>query len=133
MMVILDEIKHGQTVQTPFGINELIYADDTLLLGGNNSAMQSFMEHIGRAGRSAGLSFNWARFQALATLTSAVFWQPERKAVPIRGSIVYLGSARASEGRINAELGRRIGLAKADSRNLQPVWAHSTVCSASKI
>ena len=50
--------EHGQMPSSPFGVDELVYADDTLLVGVNARLIQSLMVHIGKVGRTAGLSFN---------------------------------------------------------------------------
>ena len=112
------ELEHGHALQTPLGINELVYADDTLLVGVDSSSIQLFMEHIGRAGRSAGLSCNWSKLEALTARTQASFQRPDGKPVPVKESILYLGSALAADRRVSSELGRRIGQAQAYFRSL---------------
>ena len=118
---------------SPFGVDELVYADDTLLVGVNARLIQSLMVHIGKVGRTAGLSFNWSKLESLAVRMKANIQRPDCGTVDENDSLIYFGSALAANGRIGLELGRGIGLAQCDFRSLQCVWAHSCLPRAGKV
>ena len=49
------------------------------------------------------------------------------KTVMKEESVVYLGSSLTADGRMNLELGRRIGASAADFRTIRHVWKHSSL------
>ena len=114
-------------------VNELVYADDTLIVDTDPTAAEHFMNAVGRAGGQYGLSFNWSKLEALPVCMDAMVHKPDMSLVLTKTNIIYLGSALSADGRIAAELGRRIGMAKADFNTLQKVWAHSTLSQRAKI
>jgi len=117
----------------PSLVDELVYVDDTLLVGVNARMVQSLMTHIGNEGGSVGLSFNWSKLEALTVRMAAEIPCPDGNIIVEKDSILYLGSPLAYEGRAGSELGRRIGLAQCDFRSLQRVWAHSSLSRAAKV
>ena len=50
-----------------------------------------------------------------------------------RESMLYLGSTLAADGSISVELGRRLGLARADFNALQLVWGHAALKTDQKL
>ena len=54
------------------GLSELVYADDTLLLGVDAESLHAFMTHIGTTGREYGLEFNWSKLELLPVRTTAL-------------------------------------------------------------
>ena len=48
-------------------------------------------------------------------------------------SMVYLGASLSADGRIDSEVARRIGAARADFRTLQRVWAHASLAVRDKV
>jgi hypothetical protein len=86
-----------------------------------------YMTNVGKAGKDVGLSFNWSKLEALPVKTTAKIRKLDGKYVPEKGSMVYLGSSLAADGKIGTELNRRIGSAQSDFRTLQRVWSHSSL------
>eukprot|EP00973_Karenia_brevis_P011495 1555532-Karenia_brevis.AAC.1 len=41
-------------------ISEILYADDTMLIGTSQSALQIYMESVAEIGATYGLKFNWS-------------------------------------------------------------------------
>ena len=50
-----------------------------------------------------------------------------------RESMVYLGASLSADGRVDSEVARRIGAARADFRTLQRVWAHASLAVKDKV
>ena len=90
------------------------------------------MSHVGAAGKAVGLSFNWSKLEVRPVKTCARILKEDGDFVPVKDSMVYLGSSLASNGRIGPELNRRIGLAHADFRNLQRIWSNSSLTMTRK-
>ena len=42
-------------------------------------------------------------------------------------SLIYLGTSLSADGRIRADLGRRLGAAASDFKTLHSIWSHSTL------
>jgi hypothetical protein len=124
--------KDDHVFASPLGVDEVVYADDTLLIGVESKAVETFMGTIGEAGKALGLSFNWSKLEALSVKTSAKIRRPDNGFVAEKQSLVYPGSALDGSGRIAPELGRRLGMAQSDFRSLARVWAHSTLSRAQK-
>ena len=113
-------------------VNELMYADDTLILEGSSGNAELFMQMVAAAGSNYGLSFNWKKLEALAFNCQVSIPTPEGP-VKVKDKIIYLGSLLADDASIRGELGRRLGAAKADFLTLQRVWAHSSLSRTRKV
>ena len=46
--------------------NELLYADDTLLVETDGGNIQSYMQAVSEAGQNYGLSFNWSKLEVMS-------------------------------------------------------------------
>ena len=82
------------------------------------------MEWIAEVGAQYGLAFNWKKLECLPIQTTAKIKTPDGTDVKTKESMTYLGSMLTADGRIDSELGRRIGLAQSDFSILEKVWKH---------
>ena len=114
-------------------VNELVYADDTLLIDVDTDVLHAFMTSIGEAGAEYGLAFNWAKLEMLPVRTHAVLRKPDGEIVNAKERMVYLGSTLAADGKIGSELNRRLGLARNDFDKLKTIWSHSGLPTWRKI
>ena len=73
-------------------MNELVYADDTLLVDIDDDAVGQFMESVGVAGAQYGLSFNWSKLEALSVNADMAIRKPDGTFVKVYQSMLYLGS-----------------------------------------
>ena len=117
--------EHGVETRLEGQVEDLVYADDTLLLGIDDQYLQTFMGAVGSAGQAYGLSFNWKKLEALAVSTDPQITKPDGSMVARKDGMVYLGALLSSDGRIGSELNRRIGQAKGSFETLRRVWAHA--------
>ena len=49
----------------PVAFDNLLYADDTLLIHASPQILQDFMSHVGDMGRQYGLSLNWSKVEVM--------------------------------------------------------------------
>ena len=74
------------------------------------------------------------KFQLISTDGSTKVLAPGTTTpVPVTESMVYLGSILTPDGKVDRELTRRIGSAKADFDALSKVWTHSALTWTKKV
>ena len=127
MTVILHDARASLGGQSTQKLTELVYADDTLLIGSDDVSLQTIMMTIGQVGSEYGLSYNWKKLEALPVRTSAEIRKPDGSLVATKPSMLYLGSGLSADGRNGSEINRRLGTAKSDFSKLCKVWAHSDI------
>ena len=99
-------------------VSELIYADDTLVVGVSDDYVSKLMEAIHCAGSNYGLAFNWSKLEALPVCCGTALTKPDGTPIPSKDSMVYLGGLLSATGRSGPELSRRLGMASADFETL---------------
>ena len=109
---------------------DLVYADDTLLIGASTKHLETFLAAVEAAGRYFGLELHDGKFQLLQVQTEERVRTTSGKDIASSKSLLYLGSSLCADGRIGSELSRRIGAAKADFQALTKVWRHSSLSRA---
>ena len=139
MTVLLHDAKHklvntmGVQLHDASFANELVYADDTLLLDIDADVLHAFMLTIGSVGEEYGLKFNWKKLEMMPVRVDAVIRTPDGDQVKCKDQLVYLGSSLSSDGKVGSELNRRLGLARADYENLRKIWSHSALSVRRKV
>ena len=106
---------------------ELLYADDTLLIGANPDYVGHFAALVERAGADYGMSLHWGKTQALAVRTLDHVKKPDGTPMDHETSLLYLGSVIDGHGRSDSEISRKLGIGKADFRVLSKVWRLANV------
>ena len=110
-----------------FEIQELLYADDTLLVHGEPAAVEVYMSLVSRAGSEHGLSFNWGKLECMPVRCHAEFYTPGGDPVKTTQSMKYLGSMLSSDGKLGTELSYRLGQAKSEFNSLCKIWSHAAI------
>ena len=128
-----DLSKRGVNLHKDCIVNDLVYADDTLLIDVDEAVLTTFMNCVGEAGQHYGLSFNWKKLEALPVRTQASIMKPDGENVRTKDSMIYLGGLLSADGRITSEVARRIGQARCDFEGLRKVWSHSVLTVAQKL
>ena len=105
--------------------SEVLYADDTLLLGTSAAEAEKQLACIVEIGEEYGLEMNWGKVEVLAANAEVVVRKPDGTALKQKASMTYLGALIAADGRAESELARRIGLAEAEFLKLSQVWKNS--------
>ena len=106
---------------------DLLYADDTLLVGGKAHVLQKYMDCIIGLGVEYGLELNWSKVEMMKVGVQADVLKPDGAPVTVKEALVYLGPLLHRDGRVDSELCRRLGTATADFNQLQKVWRHTNL------
>ena len=137
MSVIMTDVH--QNLQDVHGINlsmecisELLYADDTLIVGAHPQTVEKQLQCIVEIGREYGMEMNWQKVEMMTAKCESHLSRPDGNAINRKMSLVYLGALVGADGGSESELARRIGLAQAEFNKLQHVWGHSSLTGAEK-
>ena len=117
----------------PNTLRELLYADDTLLIGQDASMIQRYMQIVAREGRKYGLRLNNSKLELLHINCDTPVYDEEGKVIKSKDSIKYLGAMLHKTGRIDSEIGINIGIAKQDFRTLIQIWGHANISKKLKL
>ena len=112
---------------------DLLYADDTLILGTNAQDIGQFAAVIERMGANYGMSLHWGKTQALPILSTDRILQPDGTPMTEVSAMKYLGAVMDGHGRSDSEISRKLGCAKGDFRELSKLWSHSAVTTKDKL
>jgi len=119
--------KYGMT-RVPFLVTRsLLYADDTLLIESDEKVLEYFMHTIADIGKRYGMEYNWGKLEVLRVRHSGHVTQADGTRVKEKDAMVYLENQLAADGRVSAELSRRLGMARADFDALERVWRHASI------
>jgi hypothetical protein len=72
-------------------ISDLLYADDTLLVGGEAHVLQKYMDCIIGLGLEYGLELNWSKVEMMKVGVQADVLKPDGAPVTVKEALVYLG------------------------------------------
>jgi len=114
-------------------LSDLVYADDTLLLGVSTEHIESFLQAVEVAGKRYGLELHMGKLQLLQVQCSKPVSLPCGAVLQPIPSLTYLGATLAEDGRVGSEINRRIGFAKAEFRAVQKLWNHAAVSLQDKL
>lgn len=114
-------------------LGEVLYADDALIYGESGKQVEEYSKAVEQCGAEYGLQIHSSKFQLLKASTQQNVWSPEGKTIEDKESMVYLGASVHANGRANSEVGRKIGLAHADFKNLSRVWRHAATTRKRKL
>ena len=114
-------------------LSELLYADDTLVMGESASLVSEYGAAIEQAGAAYGMSLHWGKTQAMSVCTKDRIRRPDGSIIEKTGSLEYLGALLTADGRVDSEISRRIGVATGDFRRLQQLWNHAGLAVREKL
>ena len=101
-------------------IEELLYADDTLLIGRDVDATQEYMWKIAEEGRKYGMKLNWGKTEVMFINMCGQMHDPDGHPIKTTDNMKYLGAMLSTTGRCDVEITQRIGRAKYEFAVLQP-------------
>ena len=138
MTVVLHDAKQmlstgATTAYEKEDLADLVYADDTLLLGVNPAHLNEYLQAIALVGDRYGMKLHWNKFQLLCIQTCAGISTPSGDQVPAKSRIEYLGAIITDDVHDAQELTRRIALARKDFYALEAVWKRSALTSKRKL
>jgi len=111
----------------------LLYADDTLIKESDARVVQYFMDSIAEIGAQYGMQYNWTKLEALRVRHDGHIDLPDGTHVKEKESMIYLSGILSADGRVEAELSRRLGMANADFAKLKAVWSHANISQQRKV
>ena len=111
-------------------ISELVYADNTLILIGEDNNAELYMKAIARAGANYGFLLNWGKVEAMPARCEAAICKPDRSTLIAKIFLINLGSVIIASGDMVAEIGRRFGATRADFAG---VWRDFSFLEQQKI
>ena len=132
MTVLVHDAKQETNMQSGLLVDDLIYADDTLIVSVDEASADTYMRCIGKAGANYGLNFNWKKLELLRERCQATTLQPDGSEIISKDRITYLGSLLC-DGSVGPELGRRLGAARSEFDKLARIWSHSTLSQDRKL
>jgi len=112
---------------------DLLYADDTLVLGVSAAHVGELAIAIEQVGSRYGMVLHWGKTQAISVCSDDHIRRADGSPILGTGSMEYLGALITSDGRADSELSRRIGVAAGDFRELRKLWGHAAVTLKDKL
>ena len=115
----LEEAKAGITIARR-NINNLRYADDTLLMEGSEEELKSLLMKVKEESEKVGLQFNIPKMKIMASgpITS---WQIEGERVETVADFIFGGSKITADGDCSHEIKRLLLLGRKVMTNLEHI------------
>ena len=85
---------------------ELLYADDTLLLGVSADALERFLAAVNTAGGMYGLELHWGKLQLMQVHCEGTIHRPNGTEIDPQLQMTYLGTTVSDDGRSHCELAK---------------------------
>jgi hypothetical protein len=118
-------------------INNLRYADDTVIIAESEAQLQRLINVVVTESENKGLFLNAAKSFSMVFTKST---QTPKCKIEVHGNIlkqvdsfIYLGANFSSDGRCEAEIRRRIGIAKATFNTMKNVLTSRTISMVVKL
>ena len=80
-------------------LSELLYADDTLLLGTSGPALSVFLRAVAETGAEYGMSLHVGKTQLIKERSNEDVLAPTGAKLPSKDSMIYLGGLLSNDGR----------------------------------
>ena len=95
--------------------------------------MRRLLESVATTGARFGMELHWGKFQLLNIRCNMTVSASNGKPIAAKTSMGYLGTTLSSDGRMDSELSRKIGMAWAEYRKLERLWKHTSLPVARKL
>ena len=112
----------GNILVAPLGIQDLLYADDTLLINYRSEHIQKHMDAIISTGTEYGLEINWQKVDMMGVRCHPIVSNMSGTHIDQKMSLQYLGASISVDGSIQSEVNRRIGMATSDFKMISVLW-----------
>ena len=118
-------------------VNNLRYADDTVLIADNEQDLQNIVDTIHRQSKEFGLDMNVKKTKTMVISRKA---EIPRGSITVNNNILeqvkkftYLGQNMYADGKNSGEVRRRIGIAKTKFTQMRKVFTSSKISLATKL
>lgn len=113
-------------------INNLRYADDTILFAADEAEMCTLMNRMEQYSNEVGLCINRAKTKVMVVDRASKLELRGTLNLEIVDHFVYLGSSISNNGSCEKEIRRRIGMAKNAMSRLDRIWKNRTISHKTK-
>ena len=114
-----------ESLSDQLACQELLYADDTLLIERNIMKLEAYMNSIIQLGKEYGLKLNWGKLEQMnVNCEDVALHQPSGDPVACKQSLKYLGAQLSADGYADSEIAQKIGRASQDFKVLKQFWNH---------
>ena len=134
--ILMTVLLHGCRDQLPVVGNilqDLLDADDTLLVGTDAGLLQQFMEIIASEGKKYGLALNDEKLVLLRIKSDQDIFDSGGNTIPVKNQMQYLGAMLSDSGGHDVELNRRLAIAAQEFRSLARIWKHCNITTSRKL
>ena len=97
------------------------------------NTLQEYMQSYREVGTEYGLVFNWDKLEMTAVGKDVQILKFDGSPVKCKDNMIYLGSLLSSDGRIDTEISRRLGMAQEEFQLLSRVWNHANLSEHKKV
>ena len=111
---------------------DVVYADDTILLGSIAEFVQEYAQAVQRAGAKYGLALHWGKAQAISIGGNRRMRKPDGSEFDDAAFLAYLGGLISRNGRADSEISTGIGRAYADFKKLRSLWSYACISLSEK-
>ena len=112
--------------------NELLYADESMLIGSDASADQAHLDSVTTVGQTYGLELNVEKTILLRIRGTLDIYGADGKPLAVKEEAICLGSLISADGRTPRELSRKLGEAQQLSQKLEAIWKHANISEKRK-
>ena len=89
--------------------------------------MGRLLAAVAAEGANYFMELHWDKFQLLCVRCAMEIQKPDTGHIAAKESMGYLGTTLSEDGRLDAELGRRLGKAWGEFCKLERLWKHTTL------
>ena len=107
--------------------SDLLYADDTVMIGNDTHTVQILLNTLVECGYAYGLEMNWKKVQSLNRRTLGILYDPHGFPIKSTPQTIYLGSSIRADAKHSSEIVRRIGEAHQTFDKLTRIWKHTNI------
>ena len=109
------------------GIDELLYADDTLIISKHRHVLELYAKCIAEEGKKYGMTLNMDKLEAMCIQCSFDIQDGIGGTVKNVQHMKYLGAMLSSDGNDTNEISKRIGMAREAFSMLKRYWSHASL------
>ena len=113
--------------------SDLLYADDTILLGNDPHRVQAHLLILIDEGKRYGLELNESKTLLMQVNHTSRIYHASGEAIQVVDEAVYLGGLINAKADARPELTRRLGEAKSIYKKLQQCWSHANITRKRKV
>ena len=96
-------------------------------MGRQASHVELYASAVKKSGATYGMRLHCGKTQALCVGDAECLKKPDGSLFEQTSSLQYFGAVLSRDGRVDSEISRKLGAARADFMQLRQLWGHSCV------